>query len=300
MGINPVALSSVIVFVGDSTFKTEMPENVTYARDSSISSNPGRPNCSRKCRSMKSSPGSRQVGLHAALKRTLSMWPMSRRSSKLRPKKVFGRITLRQWWRGWQKRNCQAVWDGERSVKYLTPYAFKVAVSDSRIVRVDGRRVYVRYKKTGSKRWRTMEFGVMEFMRRFLQHVLPTGFVKVRYYGFLSPSATIPLEETRAIMEANFGIEIAEAGPEALSLPTIACPHCGGGLKHFLRFFPSDILIRTLQGAFTVDALELRGIRGLSQGLIIPKITALSSANRNKVQPIACAYQIKPVNPDTC
>jgi len=134
--------------------------------------------------------------------------------------------------------NCQAVGDGERSIKYLAPYVFKVAVSDNRIVRVDGRRVFVRYKKTGSQRWRTMELDVMEFMRRFLQHVLPTGFMKIRYYGFLSPSSGILLKETRAIVEAHFGLEIVEVEPEEVSLPPIVCPHCGGGLKYFYTVLP--------------------------------------------------------------
>jgi len=75
--------------------------------------------------------------------------------------------------------NCQAIGSSESGIKYLAPYVFKVAISDSRIVKVDGRDVFIRYKKTGSERWRTMKLDVMEFIRRFLQHVLPTGFMKV-------------------------------------------------------------------------------------------------------------------------
>lgn len=150
---------------------------------------------------------------------------------------VFADIPPDVWKLAWNV-NCQAVGGSGRSVKYLAPYVFKVAVSDNRIVRVDGRRVFVRHKKTGSERWRTMELDVMEFMRRFLQHVLPTGFMKVRYYGFLSPSSSIPFEETRAIVESHIGLEIVVVEPEEVSLPPIVCPHCGGALKYFYSVLP--------------------------------------------------------------
>jgi hypothetical protein len=89
------------------------------------------------------------------------------------------------------KVNCQPIGTGFESVKYLAPYVFKVAISNSRIVKVEDRIVYYQYKRTKSRRWRTGKFDVIEFMRRFLQHVLPTGFMKVRYYGFLHPCYSV-------------------------------------------------------------------------------------------------------------
>jgi Putative transposase. len=61
---------------------------------------------------------------------------------------------------------------------------FKVAISDSRIIKVEDRKVTFQYKKKNSNRMRACTLDVMEFIRRFLQHVLPSGFMKVRYYGF--------------------------------------------------------------------------------------------------------------------
>jgi hypothetical protein len=84
--------------------------------------------------------------------------------------------------------NCQAVGTSQESIRYLAPYVFKVAISNSRIIKVEDGKVWFRYKKPHSNRWRTMALDVMEFIRRFLQHVLPTGFMKVRYYGFMSPA----------------------------------------------------------------------------------------------------------------
>ena len=84
--------------------------------------------------------------------------------------------------------NCQAVGNCQESVRYLAPYVFKVAISNSRIIKVEDGKVFFRYKKAHSNRWRTMALDTTEFIRRFLQHVLPTGFMKVRHYGFMNPA----------------------------------------------------------------------------------------------------------------
>jgi len=73
-------------------------------------------------------------------------------------------------------------------VTYVPYYLFKVAISNSRIIKVEDGKAWFRYQKPHSNRWRIMALDIMEFMRRFLQHVLPTGFMKVRHYGFISPA----------------------------------------------------------------------------------------------------------------
>jgi len=143
--------------------------------------------------------------------------------------------------------NCQAVGAGAHSIKYLAPYVFKVAISNSRIIKVENHKVFFKYKKPESNRWRTMELDVMEFIRRFLQHVLPSGFMKVRYYGFLSPGASVPLEKIEALIELSFGFEITkpEIHFEPFDLPK--CNHCGGKLK-FVVSIPRLKLIRSGPG----------------------------------------------------
>jgi len=76
----------------------------------------------------------------------------------------------------------------QESIRYLAAHVSKVAISNSRIIKVEGGKVSFRYQKPRSNRWRTMEVDTMEFMRRYLQHVLPAGFMKVRYYGFMNPA----------------------------------------------------------------------------------------------------------------
>ena len=126
--------------------------------------------------------------------------------------------------------NCQAVGTSTRSLKYLARYVFKVAISNSRIVEVENHMVSFQYKKPQSNRWRTMQLDVVEFMRRFLQHVLPTGFMKVRYYGFLHQSSSVPLEKISALIELAFGFDIEVPETEIEPLSPITCSICGGSL----------------------------------------------------------------------
>jgi len=84
---------------------------------------------------------------------------------------LYSKTPSNAWDKDWNV-NVQAAGNGEQSVKYLAPYVFKVAISDSRIIKVEDRVVSFKYKKSGSQRWRTISLDVMEFLRRFLQHVL--------------------------------------------------------------------------------------------------------------------------------
>lgn len=103
----------------------------------------------------------------------------------------------------WHQRwivNSLAVGDGTSSLKYLTPYVFRVAISNSRIVHFGNGSVTFKYRKSGSNRWRTTSVDAMEFIRRFLQHVLPSGLMKIRHYGFLSATAKTPLQKIRQMI----------------------------------------------------------------------------------------------------
>ncbi len=82
----------------------------------------------------------------------------------------------------------KAAGDGQRTLRYLAPYVYRVAISNRRLVKCepgpDGLgRVTFTYRKSGSRGCRTMTVTADEFIRRFLQHVLPSGFQKVRHYG---------------------------------------------------------------------------------------------------------------------
>ena len=143
---------------------------------------------------------------------------------------LFDQINPIVWKIDWNV-NCQAVGSSQGSLKYLAPYVFKVAISNNRIIKVENRRVCFRYKKQKSSRWRTMSLEVMEFIRRYLQHVLPTGFMKIRYYGFMGSGSSTTLDDIRAAIERSLDYFVKErpsSEKEENRYPY--CPHCKGKL----------------------------------------------------------------------
>lgn len=141
--------------------------------------------------------------------------------------------------------NCQAVGESdEHANQYLATYVFKVAITDSR-VKTDNKAVFVTYKKQKSNRPRTMQLTPFEFIRRFLQHVLPKGFMKIRYYGFMHPSCALELDKLRMLVSLAFRIKViisaATPGAAPDPLPEPVCKRCGGTLvfKHVMVPVPS-------------------------------------------------------------
>jgi hypothetical protein len=143
---------------------------------------------------------------------------------------VLAEVDPTVWRQDWVVHS-QAVGDGRESLKYLAPYVFRVAISDRRIVSYDDAKVTYSYRKSGSNRWRKMTVDGSEFVRRFLQHVLPTGLQKVRHYGFLSPNSRVSLELVRWLIALYQGLAFVLRGqvePERPVKPPIRCAVCGG------------------------------------------------------------------------
>ena len=128
--------------------------------------------------------------------------------------------------------NCQPVGDAANTLSYLARYVFKVAISDQRILGVHEGKISFAYTKPRSSRRRTMVLTAQEFIRRFLQHVLPAGFMKVRHYGFLSASFRVPIAEVKARVEMAHGFTATPLNTEPAAAPKpMVCSHCGGALK---------------------------------------------------------------------
>ncbi len=162
---------------------------------------------------------------------------------------LLAQIPLEVWSIDWNV-NCQAVGSGQTTLKYLARYVFKVAISDSRIVRFDDTQVWFRYRKVHSNRPRTMALPIFEFMHRFLQHVLPRGFMKVRYYGFVSPSFSMSLDElkTRVELAQGFALRDSEIDLEPSAAPAPrCCPHCGGRLRYQRAILPPRVRLPMTQ-----------------------------------------------------
>ena len=132
--------------------------------------------------------------------------------------------------------NSQPVGTGERSVRYLASYVFRTAISDKRIVGMETGRVLFRYTDTKTTQERTMRLKPFEFIRRFLQHVLPSGFMKIRYYGFMHPSSSIPLKAAVVLLEEVFGVP--SAAKNIRKAPYIPrCADCQA-IATYLYFIP--------------------------------------------------------------
>ena len=139
--------------------------------------------------------------------------------------------------------NIQAIGSSEQSVKYLAPYVFKVAITNRRIVSVEDDVVTIRYKKGKSSRWRSTKLDVLEFIRRFLQHVLPTGFMKVRYYGFMNPSSSVTLQEIAARIELAYGFAVKTPESDIEPAKPLYCPCCGGKLEYKYSILPFQLCL---------------------------------------------------------
>ncbi len=98
----------------------------------------------------------------------------------------------------WRKKwvvHSEGVGNGQAALKYLAAYVFKPALSNKRILSLKGDRVTFEYRDTKTKRWTRSSLDVLVFIHHYLQHVLPGGFVKVRYMGLYAHAA----KEKRAL-----------------------------------------------------------------------------------------------------
>jgi len=96
---------------------------------------------------------------------------------------VFAGIPAGVWRREWVSFVKHYGHGNDAVLNYLSRYVFRTAISNARILAVDETHVTFRSKDRNTDTWRTMRLGGVEFLRRFLQHVLPRGFHRVRYYG---------------------------------------------------------------------------------------------------------------------
>lgn len=161
------------------------------------------------------------------------------------------------WKRDWVVHS-KAVGDGRTSLKYLATYVFRVGISDHHIVACEDHKVTFSHRKSGTNRCLRMSLDAMELIWRFLQHVLPSGFQKVRHYGFLGAHAPLSIEAVRSLVMLKNGEQFLlraatpadaplrparryarryarrdarhDATPDTTLRPTRRCAECGGQL----------------------------------------------------------------------
>jgi hypothetical protein len=189
------------------------------------------------------------AGLRAAFKRGRLRFP-GRLAALARPRR-FDRLiaeTVRTEW----VVHATPPLDGDPTVvlKYLARYTHKTAISNRRLVDLADGRVTFRWKDYArGGRPSTMTLGAVEFVRRFLMRVLPTGFVRVRHYGLLANRCR---QEQLARCRQLLGMAVAPSAEpvpadpdpvappvhEATVTPTRVCPRCGAGRMVVIAEFP--------------------------------------------------------------
>jgi hypothetical protein len=129
---------------------------------------------------------------------------------------------------------------GATSLQSLAPSVFKVAISNRRIVSLQDHSVTFTYRTPGSARPRTTPLDVLELRRRFLQHGLPAGCMKVRHVGFMSASCAINTPDIRRMMAATNDATPEPPATQDAPSPPFSCPHCGGALLGSMRGLPAQ------------------------------------------------------------
>jgi hypothetical protein len=133
---------------------------------------------------------------------------------------LFAQIPKYVWSMKWVA-DVQSVGHGEPALKYLAAYVYRTAFSAERIIADDGRDITFTYRDSKDGRTRRLCLPAEKFLHRFLQHVLPKGLPRVRYFGWLSPAAKKRFERIVALLDwKQPPLEIP------VSLPPPECPAC--------------------------------------------------------------------------
>jgi len=112
---------------------------------------------------------------------------------------LFISIDTNVWSKSWVV-NSIPVGRGDKALKYLAQYVFRIAISNNRIISLKNGSVTFKYKESKTKQWKVITLEAEEFIRRFLQHVLPSGFVKVRYFGLFASANRTLLVKTNELL----------------------------------------------------------------------------------------------------
>jgi hypothetical protein len=162
----------------------------------------------------------------------------------LRGTDCYALIPAKVWQQEWVV-HCEAVGSGLQALQYLAPYIFRVALSNNRLLMLENDRVTFRYRDTETGAEKRCSLGAEDFIHRFLQHVLPKSFVKVRYYGFFASTRRARLAALRQSLLAATDLNARHAASTDLSSGsapppphTRLCPHCGQPMLFFHTLAP--------------------------------------------------------------
>jgi hypothetical protein len=149
---------------------------------------------------------------------------------------------------------------GDTLIEYLSRYLFRPPISNQSIKRFEAGRVTFRYRDGRSRLIRHTTLAADEFIRRFLLHVLPRGFTRVRHYGCFSPGSAKKLAVARSLLQRHqgttptnkaslvqldpecvgFGVEAIDEEKTAATTSERPCPFCKNGTMRRIGEVPRD------------------------------------------------------------
>ena len=158
-------------------------------------------------------------------------------------KKQFQKMLTDLWNKQWITYAKQPFGGPEKVLEYLGRYTHRVALTNNRIIAIDNDRVRFKYRdRSDDNKEKELTLSAYEFIRRFLLHVLPSGFTKIRYYGFLAHAnkkTCIQLIRSLISTTNEYTKKLEENVQEMMLRVTgvdiSCCPQCGKGKLVYLR-----------------------------------------------------------------
>ncbi|MEO7034962.1 MAG: transposase, partial [Polyangiaceae bacterium] len=178
------------------------------------------------------------------------------------------------WEKGWIVFAKPTVQGSERVLEYLGRYVHRTAITDRAIVGATDHHVTFSYRDSCDGRRKTMTLPSDEFFRRFLQHVPPRGFHRVRAFGLLHPQHRDTLRRLQLLLKPKSPLPqsvAAETPSSAATKPCLKCPHCGS---------PSLRLVHRLSPLECMSRHDAAGeqVPGLARAPPIPPLEAAGAA----------------------
>jgi hypothetical protein len=179
----------------------------------------------------------------------------------LRKAALLHYVPAAAWQQNWVVHS-QHAGSGDKVLNYLARYLFRIAITNSRLEAIDKDIVRFNYRDYRTRQICHVTLSGIEFIHRFLQHVLPVGLVKVRYYGIFSPSAKVKLERARHLLQQTPSLQTptsSQADPRATKSSAAAehiamaaiveelhsptprqCPSCHCGVLLLVQTLPTQ------------------------------------------------------------
>lgn len=185
---------------------------------------------------------------------------------------ALAQLSPRVWTQRWVSHSA-AVGSGHDALRYLSRYVFKTATGNRQLQLLPQGRLRWPFRHSGTGAWCHIDLEPFEFIRRFLQHVLPLSFHRLRRFGWLHPAQRVKLNRVRALLQTPPQLSAAEQQvwqppppalrpdqtlPPSPPPPPLLCPHCGHALILVGQWRPAQLYHRPLASPATAGPHTIR------------------------------------------